>query len=507
MTPPGPPRLCDEVARAAGGQVPPWRAEALAGSIAARSGSLDVARRSLLGAAEPAGAQDPEAASRIVAEAVTLAFNLADAGVAAAAGTRATVLLAGDLSAAARGRCLMTTGIAAVFGGGSGEAELRAALTQLRMPAAHPPPDGSPRHDADDDEDAVWALIVMLYLRGSEAVDELSREIDSRRASWAVGTLPRLLFLLARADATRDRWVRARSAYAESIELAHELGQVTEQAMSLAGLAWLEARTGAATCAENAAASLALATPRSNVIAEVWAGFALGEAALASGAADEALERFTRLDALLGRTAFDDVDVHPGPELAECLVLVGRPDDARAVVDDYARRARAKGRPWALARAARAEALLVEPGRIDDVFGEAARQHALTADLFETARTRLLHGQRLRRSRRRADAREPLRDALEAFERLGAVPWADRAAEELDATGATVVRRGASALDALSPRERQIVALVTEGLTTRETALRLFLSPKTVEYHLRNVYARLGITSRAGLVALVHRER
>ena len=130
------------------------------------------------------------------------------------------------------------------------------------------------------------------------------------------------------------------------------------------------------------------------------------------------------------------------------------------------------------------------------MFGEAARQHALTADLFETARTRLLHGQRLRRSRRRADAREPLRDALEAFERLGAVPWADRAAEELDATGATVVRRGASALDALSPRERQIVALVTEGLTTRETALRLFLSPKTVEYHLRNVYARLGITSR-----------
>ena len=500
-------RLCDEVARAAGGPVPPWRAEALAGSIAARSGSLDAARRSLLGAAGPAGDQDPEAASRIVAEAVTLAFNLADAGVAAAAGTRATVLLAGDLSAAARGRCLMTTGIAAVFGGGSGEAELRAALTQLRMPAVHPPPDGIPRNDSDADEDAVWALIVMLYLRGSEAVDELSREIDSRRASWAVGTLPRLLFLLARADATRDRWVRARSAYAESIELAHELGQVTEEAMSLAGLAWLEARTGAATCADNAAASLALATPRSNVIAEVWAGFALGEAALASGAADEALDRFTRLDALLGRTAFDDVDVHPGAELAECLVLVGRPDDARAVVDDYTRRARAKGRPWALARAARAEALLVEPGRIDEVFGEAARQHSLTADLFETARTRLLHGQRLRRSRRRADAREPLRDALEAFERLGAVPWADRAAEELDATGATVVRRGASALDALSPRERQIVALVTEGLTTRETALRLFLSPKTVEYHLRNVYARLGITSRAGLVALVHGEK
>ena len=354
----------------------------------------------------------------------------------------------------------------------------------------------------------MWALIVMLYLRGSEAVDELSREIDSRRASWAVGTLPRLLFLLARADATRDRWVRARSAYAESIELAHELGQVTEEAMSLAGLAWLEARTGAATCAENAAASLALATPRSNVIAEVWAGFALGEAALASGAADEALERFTRLDALLGRTAVRRRRRAP-------RARAGRVPGARRAVRRCAggrRRLHPPGTgqgPSVGAGTGRPGARRCSSSRAasTSVFGEAARQHALTADLFETARTRLLHGQRLRRSRRRADAREPLRDALEAFERLGAVPWADRAAEELDATGATVVRRGASALDALSPRERQIVALVTEGLTTRETALRLFLSPKTVEYHLRNVYARLGITSRAGLVALVHGER
>jgi DNA-binding CsgD family transcriptional regulator len=187
-------------------------------------------------------------------------------------------------------------------------------------------------------------------------------------------------------------------------------------------------------------------------------------------------------------------------------VLLGRHDEAAVVVDDYARRAGHKDRPWALARAARAQGLLVEPGRIDEVFAEAARQHALTTDPFEAARSRLLHGQRLRRSRRRADAREPLRDALETFERLGALPWADRAAEELDATGATVVRRGTSALDALSPREQQIVGLVTEGLTTRETALRLFLSPKTVEYHLRNVYARLGIGSRAELVALVGRE-
>jgi DNA-binding CsgD family transcriptional regulator len=502
-------RLCDEVVRESPGPVAPWRAAALAGSIAARAGSLDAARRSLLAAVDAAVGADPEAASRIVAEVVTLAFTLADAGVAAAAGRHATALLTRELSNAARGRCLMTTGMAAVLGGRSGETELRAALTRLRMPDDRPLPSSAGTvRDPRDDEDAVWALVTMLWLRGSEAADELTREIEARRASWAVGALPRLLFLLARDGATRDHWAPARSAYAESFELAHELGQITEEAMSLAGLAWLEARTGAADdCARHANRALELSVPRSNVIAEVWAVFALGESALAAGSVEEAAEQFTRLDVLLGRTALVDVDVHPGPELAECLVLAGRGDEAARVVEDYSRRARAKGRPWALARAARVQALLVEPAGIDAAFGEAALQHALTADSFETARSRLLHGQRLRRSRRRADAREPLRDALEVFERLGAVPWADRAAEELDATGATVVRRGTSALDALSPREGQIVALVAEGLTTRETALRLFLSPKTVEYHLRNVYARLGITSRPELVALVQRDQ
>ena len=437
-------RLCDEVARAAGGPAPPWRAEALAGSIAARSGSLDVARRSLLGAAGPAGDQDPEAASRIVAEAVTLAFNLADAGVAAAAGTRATVLLAGDLSAAARGRCLMTTGIAAVFGGGSGEAELRAALTQLRMPAAHPPPDGIPRNDSDDDEDAVWALIVMLYLRGSEAVDELSREIDSRRASWAVGTLPRLLFLLARADATRDRWVPARSAYAESIELAHELGQVTEQAMSLAGLAWLEARTGAATCAEQRRR-----VPRPGDPAVERASPRCGPGSRSArrrwprAPPTRPLERFTRLDALLGRTGFVDVDVHPGPELAECLVLVGRADDAR--------RRRRRLRPPGPGQGPSLGAGAGRPGARRCSSSRAASTTCSARPPASTPSPQTCSRPPARgcctasgcgASRRRADAREPLRDALEAFERLGAVPWADRAADELDATGATVVRRG-----------------------------------------------------------------
>ena len=152
-------RLCDEVVRDSPGPAPPWRAEALAGSIAARAGSLE--RRAALparGGRRGRRSTTREAASRIVAEVVTLAFTLADAGAAATAARHATVLLGHDLTGAARGRCLMTTGMAAVLGGRSGEAELRAALTLLRMPGAHPPLGDGATRDPRDDEDEVWAL-------------------------------------------------------------------------------------------------------------------------------------------------------------------------------------------------------------------------------------------------------------------------------------------------------------------------------------------------------------
>ena len=107
-------------------------------------------------------------------------------------------------------------------------------------------------------------------------------------------------------------------------------------------------------------AAVRLAAPRGNVVAQVWAGFAVGESALAAGAADEAVERLTELDGLL-RGVDLDVDVHPGPELAEALVLAGRVRDARPVVEAYAARAERKGQPWGRARAARARGLLAGP--------------------------------------------------------------------------------------------------------------------------------------------------
>ena len=107
----------------------------------------------------------------------------------------------------------------------------------------------------------------------------------------------------------------------------------------------------------------------------------------------------------------------------------------------------------------------------------------------------------MRRARQRVRAREHLRAAYEAFDRLGAATWAETASAELAATGETARRRDVSTLDELTPQELQIALLLAHGKTTREAAAAVFLSPKTVEYHLRHVYRKLGIRSRDELAA------
>src|SRR5262249_4401563 len=119
---------------------------------------------------------------------------------------------------------------------------------------------------------------------------------------------------------------------------------------------------------------------------------------------------------------------------------------------------------------------------------------------FDCARSQLLYGEFLRRERRRTDAREQLRAALEIFEQLRAETWAERARVELRATGETARKRDPSTIGDLTPQELQIARLVGEGNSNKEVAAQLFLSPRTVEYHLRKVFVKLGITSRAELI-------
>jgi DNA-binding CsgD family transcriptional regulator len=111
----------------------------------------------------------------------------------------------------------------------------------------------------------------------------------------------------------------------------------------------------------------------------------------------------------------------------------------------------------------------------------------------------------MRRAGRRVEARATLRSALTTFTALGAEPWVDRAAAELDLTGARVPARPLGGIAALTPQELQVSLLLADGRTTREAAAALFLSPKTVEYHLRKVYTKLGVRSRAELAEVVQR--
>ena len=337
-----------------------------------------------------------------------------------------------------------------------------------------------------------------IFLREADAGRALlERSLSSARARAALGTLPSVLNLIARDQATTDRWAVAEATYREAIELARETDQRTQLAFGLAGLAWLQARRGrAAECRAAAGEAVSLCAALGTRLLEVWATAALGELAAAAGDTDHAVEHFARQLRLVGELGITDADLSPAPELVDAYVRLGRADDAARIADGFTAAAEAKGQPWSLARAWRCRGLLADGTEGVAAFEEALRLHARTPDSYETARTRLAYGERLRRARRRVLARQELRASLEAFERLDARPWADRARAELTATGETLRRRDPSTIDELTPQELQIALLLADGRTTRETAAALFLSPKTIEYHLRHVYLKLGLHSR-----------
>ena len=208
---------------------------------------------------------------------------------------------------------------------------------------------------------------------------------------------------------------------------------------------------------------------------------------------------FERQQQLLADLAITDADLSPAAELVDGYLKLGRDDEARLAAAEFTATAQAKGQPWPMARALRCRGMVAPDSAFAADFEQAIGLHEQTPDLFEAARTRLAYGQRLRRSRNRVLARDQLRTAVDAFENLGARPWADLARAELAATGETRRPRDASRLDALTPQELQIALLLAGGKTTREAAAALFLSPKTVEYHLRHVYQRLGLHSREEL--------
>ncbi len=183
-------------------------------------------------------------------------------------------------------------------------------------------------------------------------------------------------------------------------------------------------------------------------------------------------------------------------ELIEAGVRGGRPDEAATALDRLSERTRASGTQWALGIEARCRGLLSDD---EALYQESVERLAHSRAAVELARSRLLYGEWLRRENRRLDAREQLRAAHEMFSRMGAAAFADRARRELSATGETVRKRTVETHGELTPQEAQVARLAAQGRTNPEIAALLFLSPRTVEYHLHKIFPKLGISSRREL--------
>jgi DNA-binding CsgD family transcriptional regulator len=214
------------------------------------------------------------------------------------------------------------------------------------------------------------------------------------------------------------------------------------------------------------------------------------------GRYDRALEA-----ALLGAEYPPDLHVSSWSlsELVEAAVRCGEPETASNALRRLEEMARACGTDWVIGVEARAHALVADPAEADELYRHAIEHLGRTRLRTELARAHLLYGEWLRRDRRRIDAREQLRRAQDMFTSIGMEAFAARAGRELRATGETARKRTDETRDELTAQEVQIAHLARDGLSNVEIGARLFISPRTVEYHLHKVFTKLGISSREHL--------
>ena len=345
-------------------------------------------------------------------------------------------------------------------------------------------------------------LILRCQIPLGEFEQARAKSLDLCRRAREAGALAALSGMLHVAADTAFRlgdWDTADAAALEAIQVAGEVGQPAVVGWVLTIRARILAAQGRP-ADSRAAAQAALRIAETG---RIGAGFRFVHAALGflelgldrTGAAISELETVERL--VEGTGLEDPVIVPWEADLVEAYARQGRAGDARRVLARLERRADRTGSPVARAAAARCR------GMVDDDF-EPAFTAALALDdqrpmPFERARTLLAFGRRLHRARRRAEARERLLAARLGFEQLGAGAWAEQAEAELSAAGAR--RRREPDDSALTPQELRVAAAVQRGASSRDIAADLFLSPKTVEFHLRQIYRKLGVHSRTQLIA------
>ncbi len=458
----------------------------LRGLIELRCGVPETAYELLFRSAAHSRERDPQAALEALVLAGEAASFVGDHGPTIELGRHAAAVRAGDTAEQAQIVGLLV-GVAEAFSGDGqgGTQRLRSVV-----------------ESGQSSEDPVHLLRVgraAFYLGDDRAALTLhARAVDISRRTGAISLLPVALERFAFSNLLAGRLADAVVAGTEGLKLAHDMGQDELTAHHLASLALVAAWRGEAdACRGFARQANDLATSRRLGLIASSATWALGLLELGLGRPTEALKHLTRLINGPGPTPHA-ARLWATPDWVEAAVRAGEPELAIPAMRQFERWADMVGLPWARAVAARCRALLIPSDDPSDGYLPALALHDDGNRPHERARTELVYGEALRRARMRTTSRNHLRAALAGFEQLGAMPWAERARAELRASGETTPS-GGGAWDRLTVQELQIAQLAARGASNPEIAGQLFLSRRTIEYHLHKVFTKLGLASRAEL--------
>jgi DNA-binding CsgD family transcriptional regulator len=348
---------------------------------------------------------------------------------------------------------------------------------------------------------SIWLIWAEEHALVRSALDAV---VEGARSASAPGLLPLPLAVRAELALRTGDWSRAYASCTEAVRLAEETGQRVVLSYALAGLAQTLAGLGREADCRSAAAEatrVAIEVGSESTVTRVEA--ALGLLDLGTGRSADAAQHLLRANEVANAHGIDEPTVVPfAADLVEALLRAGDVDRANEVLGRLANQAADHGRLWTRAVAARSQGM-VAVKEFETHFEHALRLHDRLPAPFERARTQLAYGERLRRAGRRTRSREQMRRALTEFDRLGAASWAARARAELRATGEAGASPRAAGIHQLTPQELQVALAVAAGSTNREAAAALFLSTKTIEFHLGNVYSKLEIRSRTQLARLV----
>ena len=354
----------------------------------------------------------------------------------------------------------------------------------------------------DEPHHVLWASFASLWLGDAARFGAfVERAGVLARQRGQLGILADALGNHAVQLALDSRFDDASVAASEGARLAGELGAGNLELFPRAALAIVAAARGHDEEARRHGEEvLARATASGMRVRATTAVYALALADLGRARWHEAL---ARLESLLegGAAQLDPLAAATTPDRIEAAVKAGRYEIAQAALPQLEARAAYAGARHVQPRLAACRALLADGDAASEHFEEAVRLGG-DARPLDRARIQLQYGEHLRRERRRSDARVQLRAALEGFERLQAEPWAERARVELRASGETARRRDPSTVSQLTPQELQVASYVADGLPNKAIAAQLFLSPRTIDSHLRQVFSKLGITSRTQLALL-----